>query len=122
VLTCRAFGTEGSGLKKRGQWHCFDCTSVTARKIKIITYLMEHTIYVQEHVREVDPVSAIDPLNFHRRIERQWAERIKSLRRMSGQAVFATKRTLRSAINHDGPLIPVSVRTVLGRQRCGQYR
>jgi hypothetical protein len=109
-------------LKKRGQWHCFDCTSVTARKIEIITYLMEHTIYVQEHVGEVDPVSAIDPLNFHRRIERQWAERIKSLRRMGGQAVFATKRTLRSAINHDGPLIPVSVRTVLGRQRCGQYR
>jgi len=55
---------------------------------------MEHTIYVQEDVREVDPVSAIDPLNFHRRIERQWAERIKSLRRMGGQVVFAAKRAI----------------------------
>jgi len=67
-------------------------------------------------------VSAIYPLSFHRRIERQWAERILSLRRMRGQVVVATKRTLQSAINNDGLLIPVTVRTVADRRRLSQRR
>ena len=67
-------------------------------------------------------MSAIYPLSFHRRTERQWAERIKSLKRMGGQVVVGTKRTLQSAINHDGSLIPVSVRTVVDRRRCDQSR
>jgi hypothetical protein len=76
----------------------------------------------QEHVSEVDPVNAIYPLSFHRRIERQWAERIKSVRRMGGQVGLAAKRTLQSAINHDGSLILVPVRTVVDRRRWDQFR
>ena len=83
---------------------------------------MKHTIYAQERVNEVDLVSATYPLNFYRRTERQCAERIKSLRRMGGQVVVATKRTLQSAINHDGSLIPVRVRTVVNQQRYDQSR
>ncbi|HXT40605.1 MAG TPA: hypothetical protein VN887_11370, partial [Candidatus Angelobacter sp.] len=62
------------------------------------------------------------PLSFHRRIERQWAERIKSLRRMGGQVAVAAKRTLQSAINQDGSLIPVPVRTVVDPRRRHQSR
>ena len=39
-------------------------------------------------------MSAIYPLNIHRRIERQWAERIKSPRQIRGQVVTGTKPTL----------------------------
>ena len=39
-------------------------------------------------------MSAIYPLSIHRRIERQWAERIKSLRQIRGQIVVATERAL----------------------------
>jgi hypothetical protein len=81
----------------------------------------QDTIHDREHVSEVDPVSPIYPLSFHRRIERQWAERIKSLRRTGDQVVFAAKRTLQSATNHDGSLIPVPVRTVLERLRRDQF-
>ena len=91
--------------EERAVMHYCDCVFVTARKIEITTYLIKHTIYARGYVSEVDPVSAIYPLSFHRRIERQWAERIKSLRRMGGQVVVATNRTLQSAISHDGSLI-----------------
>jgi hypothetical protein len=67
-------------------------------------------------------VSAIYPLDFHRRIERQWAERIKLLRRVGGQAIVVTKRMFQSAINDNVSLIPVPVRTVVDRRRCGQLR
>ena len=67
-------------------------------------------------------MSAIYSLDFHRRIERQWAERIKLLRRVGGQAIVATKRMLQSAINGNVSLIPVPVRTVVDRRRCGQSR
>jgi hypothetical protein len=83
---------------------------------------MRHTIYAREHVSEVDPVSAIYPLSFHRRVERQWAERVKSLRRMGGQVVVATNQTLQSAIDLDDSLIAVPVRTVADRRRCDQSR
>ena len=39
-------------------------------------------------------MSVLYPLSFHRRIERQWAERINSLRRIRGQIVAATELTL----------------------------
>ena len=83
---------------------------------------MKYTIYAEERVSEVDLVIATCPLSFHRRIERQWAERIKSLRRMGGQVFVATKRTLQPAINRDGSLIPVSVRAVVDQRRRDQPR
>jgi hypothetical protein len=67
-------------------------------------------------------VSMINPLSFRRRAERKWAECIKLLRRMGGEVVVATKRTLQSAINHDGSLIPIPVRIVVGRRRWDQSR
>jgi len=94
---------------------------VTARKIEITTYLTRYTVYASEHVSEVDPVSAKYPLSFHRRIERQWAERIKSLRRTGDQVVFAAKRTLQSATKHDGSLIPAPAGTVAERPRRDQF-
>ena len=52
----------------------------------------------------------------HGRIQRQWGERIKSLRQLHGQIVVATKRTLQHVFNNDGSLIPVPVRAVVTRR------
>jgi hypothetical protein len=59
-------------------------------------------------------MSAIYPLSVHRRIERQWAERIKSLRQIRGEIV-ATGRTLQHVLNNDGSLISVPAGTIVGR-------
>lgn len=56
-------------------------------------------------------MSAIYPLSVHRRIERRWAERIKSLTQSRRQLVVATERTLQRVFDNVGPLIPVPVRT-----------
>jgi hypothetical protein len=69
---------------------------------------------MKKRVSEVDLVSAKDPLSAHRRVERQWAERFKSL---SGRIVGATARTLQRVFNNEGSLILVPVRTVAGRRR-----
>ena len=61
-------------------------------------------------------MSAIYPLNVHRRIERQWADRIEALSAIRSQFVVATTRTLQYVLNNDGSLIPVAVRTVDRRQ------
>jgi hypothetical protein len=58
-------------------------------------------------------MSAKYPLSVHRRIERQWAERFKSL---NGRIVVATERTLQRLFNNEGSLLPVPVR-VVGRRR-----
>ncbi|MGA7999190.1 MAG: DUF1488 domain-containing protein [Bradyrhizobium sp.] len=55
-------------------------------------------------------MSAVYPLSIHRRVERQWAERINSQRQIRGLATTAT--TLQCAFNNDGSLIPVPVRAV----------
>jgi hypothetical protein len=55
-------------------------------------------------------------LNVHRRIERQWAVRIKALSQIHSQFIVATTRTLQNGLNNDGSLIPVAVRTVEQRQ------
>jgi len=68
-------------------------------------------------VSEVDPMSVVYSLSVHRRIERQWAERIKSARQLHGQIVVATERTLQRVFNDDGSLIPAPVRTVVDRRR-----
>jgi hypothetical protein len=61
-----------------------------------------------QRVSEVDQMSAVYPLSVHCRIERQWAERIKSARQLHGQIVVATERTLQSLFNNDGSLIPAA--------------
>jgi hypothetical protein len=53
-------------------------------------------------------MSAIYPLSGHRRIERQWAERINLLRQIHGQIVVGTERTLRPVFDS---LIPVPAAT-----------
>jgi hypothetical protein len=67
-------------------------------------------------------MSTIYPLSVHRRLERQWAERIKSLRQIHSQIVVANERTLQHVFNNDGSLIPVPVRTVVDRRRLDQSR
>jgi hypothetical protein len=65
-------------------------------------------------------MSAVYPVSVYRRIEKAVSERIKSLRKIHGRFVVATKRTLQHEFNNDGSLIPVSVRTV-GR-RLDEFR
>ena len=71
----------------------------------------------QKRVSEVDLMSAKYPLSGHRRVERQLAERFKSL---SGRIVVATERTLQRVFNNEGSLLPVPVRTVVNRRRIDQ--
>jgi hypothetical protein len=65
-------------------------------------------------------MSAIYPLSIHRRIERQWAERINSLRQIRGQIVVGTKRT--SQFNNDDSVIPVPVSAVVDGRQHDQSR
>ena len=65
-------------------------------------------------------MSPIYPLSVHRRIERQWAERIKSLRQIRGQIVVGTERTLQLLFLNDGSLIPVPIRAVVERRQLDQ--
>jgi hypothetical protein len=67
-------------------------------------------------------MSAKYPLSFHRRIERQWAERMKSLKQIHSQIVVAAERTLQRVFNNDGSLVPVPVRTVVDRRRLDRRR
>lgn len=50
-------------------------------------------------------MSVIYPLSVHRRVERQWAQRIDSLRRSRGQVVAGTGKASQRAFNHDGVLV-----------------
>ena len=52
-------------------------------------------------------MTAIYPLSVHRRVERQWVERIESLRQIRARIVDAAERTLQSAF--DEP-IPVKIK------------
>jgi hypothetical protein len=67
-------------------------------------------------------MSAIYPLSVQRRVERQWAERINSLRQIHGQIVVGTERTLRRVVNNDSSLIPVPIRAVVDRRQLDQSR
>jgi hypothetical protein len=62
-------------------------------------------------------MSAIYPLSVHHRIERQWAERIKSLRQIRSQTAVGTQRTLQRLFNNEASLIPVPARSVVHRQQ-----
>jgi hypothetical protein len=65
-------------------------------------------------------MSAVYPLSIHRRVERQWAERINSLRQIRGLVTTAT--TLQRAFNNDGSLIPVPMRAVVDRRQLNWSR
>jgi hypothetical protein len=67
-------------------------------------------------------MSAIYPLNVHRRIEQRWAQRIKSLREIHGQIVVATEQTLQHVFNNGGSRILVAARTAGDRRRHDQFR
>jgi hypothetical protein len=54
-------------------------------------------------------------LKFRHRVERQWAEQIRSLMQIHRQMVVAAERTLQCGFNHDGSLIPVPARVVKRR-------
>jgi hypothetical protein len=60
-------------------------------------------------------MSPIYPLSVHRRIERQWAERIKSPRQIRGEIVVASEQTLQRVFNNEVPLIPSSNKKGHGR-------
>jgi hypothetical protein len=85
---------------------------------------MNWTIYEarQERISEADLMSGKYPLSFLRRSERQWVERIKSLRQVRGQIVVAIKRMLQPMSDNGGSLIPVPVRAVVDRRRLDPRR
>jgi hypothetical protein len=62
-------------------------------------------------------MSAIFPLSVHRRVERKWAERMKSLKQIRADIVDVAERTLRRTFGTESLLIPVAVRTVVERRR-----
>jgi hypothetical protein len=61
-------------------------------------------------------------LLFHRRTERQLAERMKAPRQIYGQIIVAIERTLQRVFNNDGSLIPIPVKTVADRRRVDRCR
>jgi hypothetical protein len=67
-------------------------------------------------------MSTQHPLSVHRRIKRQWAEGIKTLRQIRGQIALATERTLQHVLNNEGSLILIPVRVVVDRRRLDQSR
>jgi hypothetical protein len=67
-------------------------------------------------------MTAIHPLSIHRCIERQWAERINSLRQIRGQIVVGTERALQRVFNNDDSLIPVTIRAIVDRRQIDQSR
>jgi hypothetical protein len=75
-----------------------------------------------ERVSEVDLMSAEYWLSVHRRVERQWARRIKSLGQIHDQIVVWTGATLRRVFNDDASLIPIPVRAFTDRRRIDRSR
>ena len=60
-------------------------------------------------------MSAMYPLSIHRRIERQWAERIKLLKTLDDQIVVVTERALQLAFN-DGSSLMAPQKNGFGRR------
>jgi hypothetical protein len=86
------------------------------------TQISRRLILKSERVSEVDLMSAIYPLSVHRRIDRQWAERINSLRQIHGQVVVETERPLQGVFNNDDSVIPVPVKAAVDRRQLDQSR
>ena len=62
------------------------------------------------------------PLSIHRRIERQWAERVKSFTEICARIAYAIKRTLHRAFNGDDTLIPIKIKAAVERPHQYQRR
>jgi hypothetical protein len=62
------------------------------------------------------------PLGADRRIERPWAERVKSLKQLGGRIASAMELMLQRGFSDEGLLIPIPVRTVDDRRRLDQRR
>ena len=67
---------------------------------------------MQKRVSEIDLMKTL--LKFRRRIERQWAEQVRSMMQIYGQAGVA--RALHRPFNDDRVLIPVPVRVAEPRR------
>jgi hypothetical protein len=64
-------------------------------------------------------MSAIYPVSVHRRIERQWAQRIDALRRTHGQIVAGTEKALQRVFN-DNTLAAAPLSEVVDRRQLDQ--
>ncbi len=54
-------------------------------------------------------MSAMYPVSIHRRIERQWVERIKALKLINSKIAVAGERVLEGGLSGERVLIPVKV-------------
>jgi hypothetical protein len=97
-----------------------DAKVALARKNENSAYLTDES--AQERVSEVDLMSGKYPSSFQRRVERQWAERIKSLSRIHGQIVVAAVQMLQHVFSHHSSLILIPVRTVVHGRRLDRQR
>ncbi len=64
-------------------------------------------------------MTAIYPLSIHRRVERRWVERIKSLRQIQAQIFGGAERSLQFGL--EGPIV-VKIRTGAGDRRSYRSR
>ena len=58
-------------------------------------------------------MNGLYPVNFHRRVERQWAERMKALHRIRAQIIDLAERMLPGTFNEP---IPVKIRALTDRR------
>jgi hypothetical protein len=76
--------------------------------------------YTQKRVSEADLMKVF--LKFRRRIERQSAEQLRSLKKIHRRVVVAAERVLQRLFDNDRSLIPVPVRAVANRRRFDRSR
>ena len=70
-----------------------------------------------EPVSEVDLMSAILLLSFHRRVGQRLTELNNSLRDIRDRIVATTERAVQRAFNNGGSLVPIPVRAVVRQRR-----
>jgi hypothetical protein len=68
-------------------------------------------------VSEVNLMSAMLLLSFHRRVERRLTELDNSLRGIRDRIVAATERALQRLFGNEGSLVPIPVRAVVRPRR-----
>jgi uncharacterized protein YeaO (DUF488 family) len=67
-------------------------------------------------------MSAIYPLSVHHRIERQWAERLNSQRKIHDQIGVGTERPLPRGVTKDDSQIPVPATAIVDRRQSDKSR